>query len=77
MADPFLLLVLGQGQQEHVPGRGHIVVYCREQNMLYRSGMDYCKRGPKTVLQVRGGPYNTRHLFYPNNNIKPKRSAQS
>lgn len=32
MADPFLLLVLGQGQQEHVPGRGHVVVYCRDQH---------------------------------------------
>lgn len=28
VADPFLLLILGQSQQEHVPGRGHIVVYC-------------------------------------------------
>lgn len=27
MADPFLLLILGEGQQEHVPRRGHIVVY--------------------------------------------------
>lgn len=30
VADPFLLLILSQGQQEHVPGRGHIVVYCKE-----------------------------------------------
>lgn len=29
MADPFLLLILGEGQQKHVPGRGHIVVYCQ------------------------------------------------
>lgn len=28
VADPLLLLVLGEGQQKHVPGRGHIVVYC-------------------------------------------------
>lgn len=28
MADPFLLLILGEGQEKHVPGRGHIVVYC-------------------------------------------------
>ena len=35
VADPFLLLVLCQGQQEHVPGRGHIVVHCwRRQNQV-------------------------------------------
>lgn len=35
MANPFLLLILGQGQQEHVPGRGHIVVYfARSNNVL-------------------------------------------
>ena len=30
MADPLLLLVLAQGQQEHVPRRRHVVVYWRE-----------------------------------------------
>lgn len=29
VTDPFLLFVLTQGQQEHVPGRGHIVIYCK------------------------------------------------
>lgn len=28
VADPLLLLILGEGQEKHVPGRGHIVVYC-------------------------------------------------
>lgn len=28
VSDPFLLLICCQGQQEHVSGRGHIVVYC-------------------------------------------------
>ena len=30
VADPLLLLVLGQCQQEHVPRRRHVVVYWRE-----------------------------------------------
>lgn len=28
VSNPFLLLICCQGQQEHVSGRGHIVVYC-------------------------------------------------
>lgn len=35
VANPFLLLILGQGQQEHVPGRGHIVVYCRGRHKVF------------------------------------------
>ena len=37
VADPLLLLVLGQGQQEHVPCRRHVVVYWREKkNNTYK-----------------------------------------
>lgn len=74
VANPFLLLILGQGQQEHVPGRGHIVVYCRGWHKVFAGQESNLINMTSNLLySFQGWPFKHRNdLCCPNNRPQPK-----